>query len=69
MQGLLYRLSTKQAPLPPELNPDVLIEPAVLAGEPIETLQWNKQVLNWQRSNPVVVFSKVSRYLPQCPHY
>jgi len=69
VQGLLFRLSTKQAPLPPDLNPDVLIEPVVLAGEPVEILQWNKQVLNWQRSNPVVVFSKVSRYLPLCPYY
>lgn len=64
VQGLLYRLSTKQAPLAPDMNPAVLMEPAVLAGEPVETQQWNKQVLNWQRSNPVVVFSKVSRYLP-----
>jgi len=69
VQGLLYRLSTKQAPLPPDLNPDVLMEPAVLAGEPVQVQQWNKQVLNWQRSNPVVVFSKVCCYLPRRFHY
>jgi hypothetical protein len=63
VQGLLYRLSTKQALLPSDLNPDVLMEPAVLAGQPVGIPQWNKQVLNWQRSNPVVVFSKVSRCL------
>jgi hypothetical protein len=40
------------------------MDPAMLAGEPVEIAHWNKQVLNWQRSNPVVVFSKVSRCLP-----
>lgn len=63
VQGLLYRLSTMQAPLPSDLNPDVVMDPAVLAGQPVGIPQWNKQVLNWQRSNPVVVFSKVGCFL------
>jgi len=67
VQGLLYRLSTQQATLPSDLNPDVVMEPAALAGRPVGIPLWNKQVLNWQRSNPVVVFSKVSRCLPREP--